>query len=465
MRSNTSCCERHWSSLSELRSFRSAPAQNALSPAPVMTTHRYRCSPRKRSKSSHSSSAAPVLKALATSGRSRVTRRTASGRSCTRSVAYFSMRVRVPPIPFRAIERILADSGWPCPASKLEQAACIRLDDASLGLCVEGRVIDDDLYRLLVGDGKAVVAPHQHPVGADYLDQIFQDVVGVADRVVIEATQVIDRRVLDVLQIAALFPAPVEPSDEPGKRASRMGQADDEPGESIQHTPEDEMRGGDRRLERVAEQIREVVGTQTLVPDHLDRVQKKRQSARLDALIDGQERSVRQILSTNLGGYVEAAQAGQFRGALHLLQRERGLVHRQRREADEPLRMPLVCPGERIVVGLADALSQLSIGPVPHRLRQRQGVNLDTLFVHRCEPGVQVHELRSHGPGHQVAVLELRALALDHLVLEAVAGAVFRDQIEETLRKIMRVDVDRCLMAHRGSFLPAILPWRGPPHL
>src|SRR5882724_12878629 len=190
---------------------------------------------------------------------------------------------------------------------ELEQTARVRLDDASLGFSVEGRMIGDNLHRLLVGNGKAIVAPHQHPVGADYLDQIFEYVVGVAHRVVVEAAQVLDRRALDVLQIGALFPAPVEPSDEPGKRASRMGQADDEPGESIQHTPEDEMRGGDRRLERVAEQIREVVGTQTLVPDHLDRVQKKRQYARLDALIDRQERSVRQILSTNLGGYVEAA--------------------------------------------------------------------------------------------------------------------------------------------------------------
>src|SRR5258706_465169 len=284
-----------------------AARMSALSPAPVMTTHRYRCSPRKRSKSSHSSSAAPVLKALATSGRSRVTRRTASGRSCTRSAAYFSMRVRVPAIPFRGIEDILADSGWPCPASKLEQAACVRLDDASLGLCAEGRVIDDDLYRLLIGDGKAIVAPHQHPVGADYLDQIFQDVVGIADRVVIEAPQVLDRRALDVLQIGALFPAPVEPAHEPRKGAARVGQADDELGKPVEHSPEDEMRGGDRRLERVAEQVSEVVGTQTLVPDHLDRVQKKRQSARLDALIDSQERKDGQILSANLGGYIEAA--------------------------------------------------------------------------------------------------------------------------------------------------------------
>ena len=146
-----------------------------------------------------------------------------------------------------------------------------------------------DVDRSLVRDGKAVVTPHEDAIRADHVDQIFEYVVGVADRVVIEAAQVIDRRVLDVFQVGALFPAPVEPSDEPGKRASRVGQADNEPGESIEHTSEDEVRGGDRRLERVAEQVSEIVGAQTFVADHLDRVQKERQSARLDALIDGQE--------------------------------------------------------------------------------------------------------------------------------------------------------------------------------
>src|SRR6266436_754310 len=202
---------------------------------------------------------------------------------------------------------------------ELEQTARVRLEDASLGFSVEGRMIGDNLHRFLVGNGKAIVAPHQHPVGADYLDQIFEYVVGVAHRVVVEAAQVLDRRAFDVLQIGALFPAPVEPAHEPRKGAARVGKADDELGKPVEHTPKDEVRGGDRRLERVAEQVGEVVGAQTLVPDHLDRVQEKWQSARLDALIDGEERSVGQVLSTNLGGDIKAAQAGQFRGALHLL--------------------------------------------------------------------------------------------------------------------------------------------------
>jgi len=135
MRSNTSCCERHCSSLSELRSFRSAPAQNALSPVPVMTTQRYGCSARKRSKRSHSSSAAAVLKRW----------RPRDGRG--------SPGEQLPAVPAPAAWRTfpcvfasgdsipghrvhLADSGWPCPLQSLSRrrafaSTMLRLASAS----------------------------------------------------------------------------------------------------------------------------------------------------------------------------------------------------------------------------------------------------------------------------------------------------------------------------------------------
>ena len=75
----------------------------------------------------------------------------------------------------------------------------------------------------------------------------------------------------------------------------------------------------------------------------------------------------------------------------------------------------------------------------------------DALFIHRFEPSVQVDEFGADRPGQEMPVLELRALAIDNLVLEAMAGTVLGDQIEETLRKIMRVNVDRCVVGHRGS--------------
>ncbi len=80
-------------------------------------------------------------------------------------------------------------------------------------------------------------------------------------------------------------------------------------------------------------------------------------------------------------------------------------------------------------------------------------MDFHALLVHRGEPRVEIDEFRAHRSRHQMAVLELRALALDHLVLETVRGPVLRDQIEERFGKVMRVDVDRAvLVIHRGSF-------------
>jgi hypothetical protein len=60
-----------------------------------------------------------------------------------------------------------------------------------------------------------------------------------------------------------------------------------------------------------------------------------------------------------------------------------------------------------------------------------------------------------------MSVLELRAFAFDDLVLETVAGPVLLDEIEETLRKIVRMDVDGVVreLAQRPLF--RILPRPG----
>src|SRR5690349_11994405 len=116
--------------------------------------------------------------------------------------------------------------------------------------------------------------------------------------------------------------------------------------------------------------------------------------------------------------------------------------------------MPLVGGRERIVVGFAQAPRQIPLRPIDHGLRKRERMSLHALLVHDLEPRVQIDEFRTDGPGHQMAVPELGTLAFDDLVLESVAGAVLLDQIEEALREIMRVDVDRVLraLAHAAPF-------------
>src|SRR5215467_14347080 len=58
-------------------------------------------------------------------------------------------------------------------------------------------------------------------------------------------------------------------------------------------------------------------------------------------------------------------------------------------------------------------------------------------------------------------MLELRPLAFDDFVLEAVGRAVLLDQVEETPGKVMRMDVDGVVrvLAHAAPFFRILPRW------
>jgi len=83
--------------------------------------------------------------------------------------------------------------------------------------------------------------------------------------------------------------------------------------------------------------------------------------------------------------------------------------------------------------------------------------SLYALLVHRLQAGVKIDEFRPDWAGHQMALLELRALAFDVLVLEAVPGPCFSIRSRK-LWEVVRVDVDRRALADScGSFSPIII--------
>ncbi len=224
--------------------------------------------------------------------------------------------------------------------------------------------------------------------------------------------------------------------------AAIVRQADRQLRKAVEHPAEHEVRGRDRRLEGIAEEVGEVMRREPLVPDHLDRMQEQRQAERLDAFVHREERGIGQLLVQHVRGRVEAAHARQPRGTLDLAHGEIGFVHGQRGKAVETPGMTLVRGGEGVVVGLAQSLREIAPGPVDHRLREREQVHLDTLGVHRREPRIQIDELRHHRPGGEIADLELLALSLDRPVLETVGPGIRRDEVEERLREVVGVDVD-----------------------
>jgi hypothetical protein len=175
----------------------------------------------------------------------------------------------------------------------------------------ERGILGDDLHRLLVRDREAVVAAHQDAISADLADEVLDHRIGVADRIVVKAPQVLHRAVPDVLEIGPLLPAAIEPPDEPRERAARVRQHDVELRESIQHPAEDQVRGRDGALERIAQEVGEIELLQPLVADHEDRVQEERQLERLDGFVHGEERLVGEVPAVDLGGHVEAAHPGE----------------------------------------------------------------------------------------------------------------------------------------------------------
>src|SRR5207249_3243757 len=80
--------------------------------------------------------------------------------------------------------------------------------------------------------------------------------------------------------------AVAESSEEVRERAARVGQADLELRVAIEDPAEDEVRGRDRRVERIPEEVVQIEGLEALGTDDRDRVQQHREPQRFQARED-----------------------------------------------------------------------------------------------------------------------------------------------------------------------------------
>ena len=69
-------------------------------------------------------------------------------------------------------------------------------------------------------------------------------------------------------------------------------------------------------------------------------------------------------------------------------------------------------------------------------------MGLDALRIHCLQAGVDIDKLLAHRTGHQMAELELRPFALDHLPFDAIGCGMLLDQIKKSLRQIVRMNID-----------------------
>src|SRR5580700_9502505 len=101
---------------------------------------------------------------------------------------------------------------------------------------------------------------------------------GVYDRVVIKVPQVIAWRPFDVA--AAFRPCVitgVEPSDDIGKKAAGLTEANRQARKPIEHTRKDQLCGCQRRIEREPDQVTKMIVAHPLLAGHVVRMNEQRQ--------------------------------------------------------------------------------------------------------------------------------------------------------------------------------------------
>src|SRR5215467_10382020 len=151
------------------------------------------------------------------------------------------------------------------PWSQMQQAPGVLRQDA--GTVARGQLesAHDDLPRARRPHVEAEVAADHHAIGADEADEIRERGRRVADRVVREAPQIrLERPLRYALRLRPHLLAVRQPPDEVWHGAARVGKAHLELREPIEHAAEDEVGCRDGRVERVPEEVIEVVAPQTI---------------------------------------------------------------------------------------------------------------------------------------------------------------------------------------------------------
>ena len=261
------------------------------------------------------------------------------------------------------------------------------------------------------------------------------------DGVVGEAAQIAARRLRKVLGLFPDPPAVVDAADQDRQRAARMRQIDLQVGMAVEHPAEDQVAGGDRGVDRVAEQIAEVEALHALAADGLDRMQEHWQPELLDPGEDRFEQGVVEVAIVDVGAHVDAAHARHIAHAIELVDGPVRVKHGQGREHDEAVRMGLVRDDRRVVPRAREPVRQVGIGPVQHRRGERERVHAHALGIHVGEALLDIDEFLGQWPGREHRALDHEGVVGGHhLIFEArtLAG----DKIEIGLREIVRVRVD-----------------------
>src|SRR4029434_9668139 len=111
----------------------------------------------------------------------------------------------------------------------------------------------------------------------------------MADRVVGEASEVDQRRLLQASALLSHLPTMVETADEIGKSTSSMRQADIELRKSIEESAKDKIGRADGSIKRITQKVMQVVACQPLGADDIKGMEKNGGSQSMNPLEDWKE--------------------------------------------------------------------------------------------------------------------------------------------------------------------------------
>ena len=195
-----------------------------------------------------------------------------------------------------------------------------------------------------------IVGAHQDVIGAVLRDQIFELVMGIDQRVEIQPLQISRRHFLDAG--AGVGPRRGGVVDAPGigrQIAAAMRQHDLQPGIILQHPAEDQVMHRHRRVERVADHVREIVIAEAARLGEPVRMHEDEQPQLLDARPDRAEALGRQILAGDMRHDLDAAKAERFVQPVEFGDGEFGRLERHRAEPDEAVRILAADLGDEVV--------------------------------------------------------------------------------------------------------------------
>src|SRR5262245_20623730 len=291
---------------------------------------------------------------------------------------------------------------------------------------------------------RPVCAEHD-PVGADGVDQEAQRRLGVDDAVVVEASQIGARRLLELgARLGADLPAVIHPPDPEAGVAAAVAEDDLEIRALVHDAARHQGRERDRAIDQVADGVGQVIALRPRAHQGLAALMEEDQRAELlGRLPEGTELRLLERPAVDVIVDLDALEPDLRHAALELRDRRLDVLHGKRPEPRKPLRPSLRHRADLVVGGPRRGQGDLRVEVIVVEPDvRRDHVHVDAQRVHVAEP------LLWRPPGarrkHLAPAADDRALlaALVLLALQRVPVAALLGGLPEALRSQVRVHVD-----------------------